>query len=48
MLWDLDADHWEAAACKVAGRNLTQDEWQRYFPNAGHYRVTCPGYPAGR
>ena len=43
-LWDLDPDHWERAACRVAGRNLTRAEWAQYFPNGGAYRATCPGF----
>lgn len=45
LLWDLDPNHWERAACKLAGRNLTHDEWITYFPNAGSYRATCAEWP---
>lgn len=41
-LLTLDADAWDDAACRVAGRNLTTEEWQRYFPGEP-YRETCPG-----
>ena len=30
-LWDVSLDGWENSACRVAGRNLTQDEWARYL-----------------
>ena len=40
VLWDLDPDHWEKAACAAAGRNLTHAEWTTYFPNSA-YRLTC-------
>ena len=32
-----------ARACRIAGRNLTADEWRTYFPDKG-YRKTCPGF----
>ena len=39
--WDLDPEQWVQAACRFAGRNLTQDEWDRYGPK-DTYRETCP------
>ena len=30
--WDLDVDAWPAIACRAAGRNLTQEEWDNYDP----------------
>ena len=44
--WDPRPDAWEAHACRVAGRNLTQAEWAELFPDQ-EYRVTCPEFPAG-
>ncbi len=32
-------------ACETAGRNLTAEEWQQYFPGQA-YRRTCPLRPA--
>jgi len=46
VVWDLDVDHWEDAACRLAGRNLTRDEWARYLPGQP-YRATCPQNPPG-
>jgi WD40 repeat protein len=40
QVWDLQLDAWRTAACQVAGRNLTQEEWSRYLPDAD-YRTTC-------
>jgi WD40 repeat protein len=37
----MDPDAWTRAACQTAGRNLTRDEWERYFANE-EYRQTCP------
>lgn len=40
-LWHLDAQELYSFACQVVGRNLPQQEWERYF--AGQtYRPTCP------
>ena len=46
-IWDLDPAHWATAACGVAGRNLTAEEWKTYLGSLGSYRATCPEYPAG-
>ena len=43
MRWDIDSDRWRAAACAVAGRNLTAAEWAQYLPDGERYRATCPG-----
>jgi WD40 repeat protein len=42
VLWDLDPARWTAAACEVAGRNLTRDEWDTYIGDLTPYRKTCP------
>jgi len=47
QIWDLDADHWATAACRLAGRNLTREEWNTYLSWAGPYHATCPGFDAG-
>jgi WD40 repeat protein len=39
--WDLNPEQWVAAACRFAGRNLTEDEWKRFGPKDA-YRETCP------
>ena len=39
--WDMDLDSWQARACKIANRNLTADEWQRYMGDRP-YHATCP------
>ncbi len=31
----------------IAGRNLTQAEWDRYLPDVP-YEVTCRQWPAGK
>jgi DNA-binding SARP family transcriptional activator/WD40 repeat protein len=37
----MDPDAWVRAACETAGRNLTTQEWERYFADEP-YRRTCP------
>jgi WD40 repeat protein/DNA-binding SARP family transcriptional activator len=39
-------DQWDDRACAIAGRNLTPEEWEQYFPNAPYER-TCPQWPPG-
>jgi hypothetical protein len=46
-LWDLDPAHWADAACSLAGRNLTQDEWDTYLGQFGPYHATCSQFAAG-
>jgi len=42
--WLLAPGELAARACLVAGRNLYQDEWARFLPDAP-CRATCPGLP---
>ena len=41
QIWDLDPDHWIDAACCLAGRNLTREEWDTNIGILGEYRPTC-------
>ncbi|MFC5379309.1 BTAD domain-containing putative transcriptional regulator [Aquipuribacter nitratireducens] len=45
VVWDLDPARHRAAACQVAGRNLTRAEWAAHLGAVGPYRATCPGLP---
>jgi len=45
-LWDMSLAGWRQLACRIANRNLTQQEWRQYLPDEP-YHVTCPGLPAG-
>ena len=45
--YDLDPARWVEAACELAGRNMTREEWDRYIGDLAHYRATCPGHPPG-
>jgi WD40 repeat protein len=31
--WSINPDDWASQACTVAGRTLTQSEWDQYLPN---------------
>jgi hypothetical protein len=42
--WMLAPAELAARACMVAGRNLYQDEWARFLPDAP-CRATCPDLP---
>ncbi len=43
--WSLDPEQWLTAACALAGRNLTAEEWQTYIGDLGPYRATCAEFP---
>jgi WD40 repeat protein len=40
--WNIE--EWKQLACRLAGRNLTQAEWEQFFPS-DLYRATCEQYP---
>jgi WD40 repeat protein/DNA-binding SARP family transcriptional activator len=39
-VWDVEPSDWEDRVCKVAGRNLTHQEWQKLLPDRA-YDATC-------
>ncbi len=43
---DLDPDAWIDASCRIAGRNLTTNEWTTYIGDLAEYTPTCPGFPS--
>lgn len=43
-LWTLPVDSLVALACRVAGRNLSEEEWSQSFPNQNR-RKTCDNLP---
>ena len=45
VVWDLDPARWSEAACELASRNLTHDEWDTYIGDLAPYRQTCPSLP---
>lgn len=46
IVWNLDPASWAATACQIAGRNLSADEWDQYFPDQPYHK-TCDDYPVG-
>ena len=40
LTWDLDPRSWTAAACRLAGRDLSEAEWRTYLPSRPFAR-TC-------
>ncbi len=46
LLWDVDEESWEKRLCRIAGRNFTQEEWQKYLGDRP-YEKTFPQYPEG-
>ena len=42
--WATGLAAWQAQACRIANRNLTQEEWQIYIGNRP-YEATCPALP---
>ena len=46
-VWNYDLDSWPELACELAGRNMTQREWDEFGPQNADYRVTCPEFPPG-
>ena len=41
VIWDLNPSHWLDAACTLAGRNLTQAEWDLYIGDLAEYHESC-------
>lgn len=41
MFWQVSRSAWRDAACHIANRNLTADEWQRFLGDRP-YHETCP------
>jgi WD40 repeat protein len=46
-LWSASFEEWGMNSCERAGRNLTQVEWTRYFPEQT-YSVICEQWPSNR
>jgi WD40 repeat protein len=45
VIWDVDLQSWQRRARRIAGRNLTIDEWRQYFPDTP-YLTTFSDLPA--
>jgi DNA-binding SARP family transcriptional activator/WD40 repeat protein len=44
-IWNFDTDDWPRMACEVAGRNLTEAEWEQFGPRTIERRATCEQFP---
>ena len=44
QLFSTDFDSWRTRLCRLAGRNLTTEEWAQFLPGQ-RYGKTCPGLP---
>lgn len=44
MLWDVNLEAWQNRACRIANRNLSEEEWQQFVPDLD-YHQTCPDLP---
>jgi WD40 repeat protein len=42
LIWDVNEGSWRETACRIANRNLTRDEWSRFFGSVARYHLTCP------
>jgi hypothetical protein len=45
-IWNVSPTNVKAAACGLAGRNLTTQEWDKYLTWTGPRHATCPQYPS--
>ena len=41
VVWDLDPAHQFDAVCRLAGRDLTENEWRTYLGDLGARESTC-------
>jgi hypothetical protein len=46
LFWDIDPAHLPEVACRLAGRSLTETEWNTDLGDLGNYRATCPEFPS--
>ena len=40
-IWNLDPNDWARGACRLAGRDLTHDEWDSYIGDLAPFHATC-------
>jgi DNA-binding SARP family transcriptional activator len=41
VVWDIDPDHQFEFACRIAGRDLAENEWRTYLGELGEPQSTC-------
>jgi hypothetical protein len=44
-IWSVSSTDVRSAACGLAGRYLTEEEWQMYLSWAGPRQAICPQFP---
>jgi WD40 repeat protein len=44
FVWDVSQESWSERACRIAGRNLTYDEWKHWIGDQP-YGLTCASLP---
>jgi WD40 repeat protein len=47
ILWDASFESWQARACRIANRGLTQTEWRQFIGPDVPYERTCPDLASG-
>jgi WD40 repeat protein len=47
IFWDVSLESWKTRACRIANRNLSLTEWERFIGRDIPYRRTCPDLPPG-
>jgi WD40 repeat protein len=47
QIWSLDPHDWREQACLIAGRNMTFEEWDSFFPDES-YKSTCSQFQASQ
>ena len=45
--WDVSLEFWQARACRIANRNLTEAEWNKFIGPDISCERTCPDLPPG-
>ena len=41
LVWDTEVEAWRDTACRIANRNLSREEWGKFFGSKAEYRETC-------
>ncbi len=43
LVWNLDVDKWEDIACRTAGSEFSESEWEQWGPRDEERRALCGG-----
>jgi WD40 repeat protein len=47
-LWDVSYESWQALACRMANRNMDEEEWSTNMGPDVDYQCTCDELPSGK